>query len=1336
MVLETSALLYFDSTKRFDSAIKDYLPMPMTAKMIGNILKSLKDKGLVISSAYQTEVVPSLKMHLIAKALQTPEGQKTAKDIATSHVPAYSYDAEWQNTFRKLLLYPDSPAKKFTSWEYNRITSNAHQLYPTLIAMMDMPEWDSFWKIDPLLTTPLIHHIIWTNHQLLDNYAILEQFFQRNPLPSQISHYANTWLAHNALMKGRFEQAHQLSLNLNNTQALICKSLLNLSKGDYPMAVSLFDLARTSDMNEDKITKQDFEYFHEYFYWFTFALWQRDNFIKKADTFNRKLRKSSFVPGRVTIPLLHFIKNEFEEAESYHNNYKAMNKFSVQMQAHAFYQLLNEYLISGKLNNNDLSKGISLAQNLQLDGFLFYLNELLYILTQSGAKLPPQLKNAIPKDFPTPLFSRLIKQEKWEQALDGLLMLSGTSTSKAKSKDESSSRICYHINLNNKYIQPILQTRTARGWTSGRNIALKRFKEREVDGLTEQDIRVAKAITSYSRGYYGNNDWYIDFAQAITELCGHPYLFLSNQPDIALELIKGQPELITEKTKNGICLKTNIRDDDNDDVIIIKETQTRYKVIPLNEAQRKVIRMLNNGLTIPESGRDKLMKTVAGLSHLMNVQSDLVEENSQLPVVEADARIRIQILPIGDGLKAEMFVKPFNTVPPYAKPGKGGKVMYGTLDGEKTQAVRPLKTETEYAQRITNDLSQTIDADLENDAVMFEDPYQCLELLETIGRHHDIAVVEWPEGERFRLKRSASFKDLSLRAKGKGQWFDIEGELTIDPKTVISLKELLTRSAKSKGRFIELSDGEFLAISQELKKQLDDLQAIATTDKNGVKINSFAIHALDEITQKAASFKGDKGWKDLQKRIAEADKLNIDVPATLDAELRPYQEEGFRWMVRLNAWGSGACLADDMGLGKTLQAIAMMLHKAEAGPSMVVCPASVVPNWCNELQKFAPTLNPIVLRSSHREEVFTNLAPFDVLVITYGLLQTEEQRMSAVNWAVAVLDEAHAIKNTQTKSSKAAMSIQADFRLALTGTPLQNHLGELWNLFNFCNPGLLGSHQAFTDRYVKNDNPAQKAHLKKIISPFILRRTKNKVLDELPAKTEITHTVELSEAEMAFYEALRQQAIENLENGEGNNGQQHLQALAEITKLRLACCNTSLVRNDIQLPSSKLEAFFDIINELRENKHRALVFSQFVGHLSIVRQALDKEGIAYQYLDGSTPIADRQTAVKAFQSGKGDVFLISLKAGGLGLNLTAADYVLHLDPWWNPAIEDQASDRAHRMGQTRPVTIYRLVAKNTIEEKIVKLHATKRDMADSLLDGTDQSAKLSTADLLDLLKGN
>jgi superfamily II DNA or RNA helicase len=992
-----------------------------------------------------------------------------------------------------------------------------------------------------------------------------------------------------------------------------------------------------------------------------------------------------------------------------------------------------EYIIRG-----DLSEGIKkispyLCTQLRNNGQVVYLREVIFIMEQLNISVPPIAFTLSPMPGTPPcLMSRLVHQEKWEQLLDGIMNLTSGKQDPVK-KEVKSSRVCYLINVEKGIIQPLLQTMNAKGvWSAGRNIALKRLKDQQVEGMTDQDRHFAAAI-SYNSGYYGASDFYLNFDAAVIELCGHPLLFLFSNPSISVELIKAQPEIITEKIRGGIRLKTNITDP-NQKFILIKETQTRFRLISLTPQQQTIIRMINDGPTIPASGKEKLLKTISNLSSIITVHSDMTNDTAAVKTVEADSRIRVQILPIGDGLKVELFIKPLGAEPPYVKPGKGGKVVYGTVNGEKCQVVRNLAEEKTFAEKLNNALAIDLDADLMEEAVIFSDPYQCLNLLETINLNADIAVVEWPEGERFRMKKSASFANLNLRIKGKGQWFELEGELNVDEYTILTIKELIELSRKSKGRFLELNKGEFLALTEDLKKQIEELEIYASVDKKGVTINRFASHALEEITARAASFKGDKLWKDFQKKIKDTAIADAQIPSTLDAELRPYQEEGFRWMTRLKLWDAGACLADDMGLGKTVQAIAMMLHLAENGPALVVCPASVLPNWGNEMMKFAPTLNVFTLKAGNREEIFAALSAFDVLLITYGLLQTEEERISKIQWGMAILDEAHAIKNTQTKSSKAAMNIQAGFRLALTGTPIQNHLGELWNLFNYCNPGLLGTLPQFTDRYVKNDLLSQKNHLKKLIAPFILRRTKNRVLDELPPKTEITFSVELSSNEMAFYEALRRDAIQIIENNNGPNGHQHLQALAEITKLRLACCNTTLVNKEIQLPSAKMEAFLEIIEELRANNHRALVFSQFVGHLSIVRNELDKQGITYQYLDGSTPIPQRELAVKAFQSGKGDLFLISLKAGGLGLNLTGADYVVHLDPWWNPAIEDQASDRAHRIGQTRPVTIYRLVAKNTIEEKIVQLHATKRDLADNLLDGTDQSARLSTTDLLNLLK--
>jgi SNF2 family DNA or RNA helicase len=314
------------------------------------------------------------------------------------------------------------------------------------------------------------------------------------------------------------------------------------------------------------------------------------------------------------------------------------------------------------------------------------------------------------------------------------------------------------------------------------------------------------------------------------------------------------------------------------------------------------------------------------------------------------------------------------------------------------------------------------------------------------------------------------------------------------------------------------------------------------------------------------------------------------------------------------------------------------------------------------------------------------------------------------------------------------MQLNADFRLMLTGTPLQNHLSEIWNLFQFANPGLLGSFQQFTDRFIlpveRDHDTDRRRILKNLLTPFMLRRTKEDVLNELPEKTEITLRIELSDDEQALYDNLRQQAIANLEEGQRNP----IQALAEITKLRQAACNPRLVNPKLKLKSSKMEAFINLVQQLRSGGHRALVFSQFTSHLALVREALDAENITYLYLDGSTPAQERNKLVKQFQTEDQTLFLISLKAGGIGLNLTAADYVIHLDPWWNPAIEDQASDRAYRIGQERPVTVYRIIAANTIEEKIIRLHQNKRSLADALLQDADLFCNISADEIIKLLR--
>ncbi len=622
-----------------------------------------------------------------------------------------------------------------------------------------------------------------------------------------------------------------------------------------------------------------------------------------------------------------------------------------------------------------------------------------------------------------------------------------------------------------------------------------------------------------------------------------------------------------------------------------------------------------------------------------------------------------------------------------------------------------------------------------------EEAEDCLELLLELKELEDRVVIAWPEGEKMKVSHSAGFDNLQLKISRQQDWFAASGKLKLADDLVMDMQQLLELLKQSPGRFVPLGDGQFIALTQAFRDRLSEFQAFSEKHKQGRRFHPLAGLALEDFFDEVGQVKADKHWRQHLKKLREIEHLEPEVPSTLKAELRDYQIEGFRWLARLSHWGVGACLADDMGLGKTLQALAAILLRASEGPTLVVAPTSVCYNWLSETKRFAPTLNPKQFGSADRQKVLAQLKSFDLLVCSYGLLQQEEvaQILSEVAWQNIVLDEGQFIKNFATKRSQAAMKLQGQFKLITTGTPLENHLGELWNLFRFINPGLLGSLKDFNQNFAipieKQKDKQARSTLKKLLQPFLLRRTKSQVLTELPSRTEITLHVELTKEEMALYEALRREAIAKLNDSDATAGQKHLQVLAELMKLRRCCCHPSLVMPETDLPGSKLQVFGEILAELRENGHKALIFSQFVSHLQIIRAYLDEQEVLYQYLDGSTPNPKRQKRVKAFQAGEGEVFLISLKAGGTGLNLTAADYVIHMDPWWNPAVEDQASDRAHRLGQQRPVTIYRLVAKDTIEDKIVALHHHKRDLADSLLEDSNMSGKMSTGELLQLITG-
>ncbi|PID71908.1 MAG: helicase [Desulfobulbus propionicus] len=936
-------------------------------------------------------------------------------------------------------------------------------------------------------------------------------------------------------------------------------------------------------------------------------------------------------------------------------------------------------------------------------------------------------------------------KDSWKQSLQDLIHIT-----RKVSAPERNTRLAWFVGYspNMLSLQPKEQKRTSSGgWTKGRAVALNRLLvTRDFDYLTSQDRQVCETILQVGEVTGRNGGCDFDYDKALPLLVGHPHIFLDQSQRTPVELVAGEPELVVEQKGETLFIHFS-QDIGEGNLAVWKETPTRFRIIQIKEEHRKVAEITGkDGLNVPIEACKQVLDAIGNIASFMTVHSsiEMVSESEQAAMVESDSTIHIHIIPYGSGFRLEMFVRPFSGGGPYLKPGIGVANLMAEIGGRRVQTRRNLLLEEQKAREIEEscpmlDLAIDLEQEEKREWHLF-DPEECLQALLEIEEIRDKVVLEWPEGEKIAIRRQISVNQLNLNIRTSQQdWFALSGHLEIDQDEVISLKSLLDKVSEAKSRFIPMGDGQFLALTQEFRHRLEELILFGNSeseDDDEVTVHPLAAIALDEFAQQADATV-DEGWKQQQQNVADAQKTVPRVPSTLKAELRDYQLEGFTWMSRLAQLGIGACLADDMGLGKTLQAIAVILGLADRGPTLVVAPTSVCMNWESEVNRFAPTFTIHQLTGQDRESVIDKLGKFDLLITSYTLLQQEIELLEKVRWQAVVLDEAQAIKNAATKRSRAAMKLNARFRLITTGTPIENHLGELWNLFSFINRGLLGSYKQFNSRFgipiEKYQDRDARRSLKKLIRPFMLRRIKSQVLDELPPRTEITLRVEMQPEELQFYEALRQQAIENIEGSAEKNGR-HLRILAEIMRLRRACCNPRLINENVTIPSTKLKVFKDVIEELLGGRHKALVFSQFTGHLALIRQFLDEEKIAYKYLDGTTPAKERQRQVESFQAGDGDLFLISLKAGGLGLNLTAADYVIHMDPWWNPAVEDQAADRAHRIGQKRPVTVYRLVTAGTIEEKIVRLHQEKRDLANSLLEGTDVSARMSAEELLELIR--
>ena len=541
---------------------------------------------------------------------------------------------------------------------------------------------------------------------------------------------------------------------------------------------------------------------------------------------------------------------------------------------------------------------------------------------------------------------------------------------------------------------------------------------------------------------------------------------------------------------------------------------------------------------------------------------------------------------------------------------------------------------------------------------------------------------------------------------------------------------------------VTLADGSSGLIPEAWLSRLESIARLGDAAGDAVRFKPSQALLLDALLAERAgervAARSDAAYRRrLAELLEDPASRSLDPPDTFQGELRAYQREGLGWFEFLRRARIGGCLADDMGLGKTVQVLALLdarRRQKAARPSIVVVPKSLVFNWREEAARFTPELRVLAYVGPMRRDLKSQLTRTDVVLTTYATLLRDIAFMKDIPFDYAILDEAQAIKNEGSQSAKACRLLDAEHRLAMSGTPIENHLGELWSLFEFLNPGMLGSVASF--RSLAHVDDADDLHaLQRALRPFILRRTKAQVLSELPEKSEQTLVCELSDAERVRYDELLNHYRATLlrEVRQVGIGRSRMHVLEALLRLRQAALHPGLLDPALRgAESAKFEALIEQLEELLPEGHKALIFSQFTGLLGLLREALDARGWSYAYLDGKT--RDRQAVVNRFQEDPTQqLFLISLRAGGHGLNLTAADYVFILDPWWNPAVEAQAIDRAHRIGQSRAVFAYRLIAADTIEQRIVDLQARKRELADAIITAENAAPSALTAEDLELL---
>lgn len=603
-----------------------------------------------------------------------------------------------------------------------------------------------------------------------------------------------------------------------------------------------------------------------------------------------------------------------------------------------------------------------------------------------------------------------------------------------------------------------------------------------------------------------------------------------------------------------------------------------------------------------------------------------------------------------------------------------------------------------------------------NDAQLYDFLTKEIDRLKNIG---DVYYTD-----KFKEKKIYNSSSIKV-GLGEKVGHYLEFDFKIDDISKREYKNI-AKAFKNNQRFYKLGNGSFVNLEDDETKEIFKLMEVLgfTSSQEGMKIHESKVLYINNIlTEKKLQYiEGVEKTKEIADRFKNIEKIEYKVPIDLKATLRDYQIEGLKWFTTLDCYGFGGILADEMGLGKTLQTISFLLSKKDS-KSIVITPTSLIHNWKSEFEKFAPTLKIGLVHGTkkEREKIINNIDEHNVLLTTYGTLRNDLEVYEKIEFDYCVIDEAQNIKNPVAMSTDAVKSINSKMKFALTGTPIENNLNELWSIFDFIMPGYLYNITKFNAIFIKNEGNMN--HLKQLIKPFILRRTKKQVIKELPDKIEKKFLVELNKDQRKLYGVYVNEVQEKLK--EKSAVEDKITILSYLTRLRQLCLDPSVVSNEYKGKSAKIEACLELIDNYIEENNKILVFSQFTTVLKNIGEKLEKNNIKYSYLDGQTKALERINLVNEFNESKDKkVFLISLKAGGTGLNLTSASTVIHFDPWWNPSVENQASDRAHRLGQKKVVEVIKLIAKGTIEEKIINLQEQKKELIDDIIDGELSNGKV------------